>query len=183
MIRSNKTIGGAELVLETGKLAKQADGACVVTLGERGAYAVAGSREARVPGRSIAVVDTIGSGDAFSARWFLDLRDADEHAAASLLPIGTLCTGCASHSSGKLALTRAQVAALVRGTASVTVTPSSGDRLRGSPALDRSSLPVKTEEEQYADGSPDPRRDDPEPPHQGLLSARTRCPLCAWEQD
>jgi fructokinase len=41
--------------------------ACVVTLGERGAYAVAGSREARVPGRSIAVVDTIGSGDAFSA--------------------------------------------------------------------------------------------------------------------
>jgi hypothetical protein len=80
------------------------------------------------------------SGDAFSARWFLDLRDTDEHVTASLLPIGTLCTGCSSHSSGKLALTRAQVAALVRGTASVTVTPSSGDRLHGRPALDRSSL-------------------------------------------
>jgi hypothetical protein len=80
------------------------------------------------------------SGDAFSARWFLDLRDADEHVTASLLPIGTLCTGCASHSSGKLALTRAQVAALVGGKASVIVTLGSGDRLRGSPALDRSSL-------------------------------------------
>jgi polyribonucleotide nucleotidyltransferase len=34
MIRSSKTIGGAELVAETGKLAKQADGACVITLGE-----------------------------------------------------------------------------------------------------------------------------------------------------
>jgi hypothetical protein len=80
------------------------------------------------------------SGDAFSARWFLDLRDADEHVTASLLPVGMLCSGCASHSSGKLALTRAQVAALVRGKASVKVTRRSGDRLRGSPALDRSSL-------------------------------------------
>jgi len=34
MIRSSKTIGGTELVLETGKLAKQAHGSCVVTLGE-----------------------------------------------------------------------------------------------------------------------------------------------------
>jgi hypothetical protein len=80
------------------------------------------------------------SGDAFSARWFLNLRGTDEHVTASLLPIGTLCTGCSSHSSGKLALTGRQVAALVRGTASLTVTPSSGDRLRGRPALDRSSL-------------------------------------------
>jgi fructokinase len=40
---------------------------CVVTLGERGAYAIAGSQEARVPGWTIKVVDTIGSGDAFSA--------------------------------------------------------------------------------------------------------------------
>ena len=41
--------------------------ACVVTLGADGAYAVAGSDEARVPGWNIEVVDTIGSGDAFSA--------------------------------------------------------------------------------------------------------------------
>jgi polyribonucleotide nucleotidyltransferase len=34
MTRSSKTIGGAELVIESGKLAKQADGACVLTLGE-----------------------------------------------------------------------------------------------------------------------------------------------------
>jgi polyribonucleotide nucleotidyltransferase len=34
MTRSSKTIGGTELVFETGKLAKQADGACVLTLGE-----------------------------------------------------------------------------------------------------------------------------------------------------
>jgi fructokinase len=40
---------------------------CVVTLGASGAYAVAGSQEARVPGWNIDVVDTIGSGDAFSA--------------------------------------------------------------------------------------------------------------------
>jgi fructokinase len=40
---------------------------CVVTLGEDGAYAVAGGREARAKGWTIDVVDTIGSGDAFSA--------------------------------------------------------------------------------------------------------------------
>ena len=34
MIRSSKTIGGTEVVAETGKLAKQAGGSCVVTLGE-----------------------------------------------------------------------------------------------------------------------------------------------------
>src|SRR6266511_1449335 len=34
MISSSKTIGGTNLVAETGKLAKQADGSCVVTLGE-----------------------------------------------------------------------------------------------------------------------------------------------------
>ena len=34
MIRSSRTIGGTELVAETGKLAKQAGGSCVVTLGE-----------------------------------------------------------------------------------------------------------------------------------------------------
>jgi polyribonucleotide nucleotidyltransferase len=34
MIRSSKAIGGTDLVVETGKLAKQADGSCVVTLGE-----------------------------------------------------------------------------------------------------------------------------------------------------
>jgi polyribonucleotide nucleotidyltransferase len=34
MTRSSKTIGETELVLESGKLAKQADGACVLTLGE-----------------------------------------------------------------------------------------------------------------------------------------------------
>jgi hypothetical protein len=80
------------------------------------------------------------SGDAFSARWFLALRDRDGQVTASVQPVGTLCTDCPPHSSGKLALTRAQVAALVRGRASVTVTLRSGDRLRGSPALDRTSL-------------------------------------------
>jgi polyribonucleotide nucleotidyltransferase len=34
VIRSSKTIGGTDLVLETGKLARQAHGSCVVTLGE-----------------------------------------------------------------------------------------------------------------------------------------------------
>jgi polyribonucleotide nucleotidyltransferase len=34
MISSSKTIGGTNLTAETGKLAKQADGSCVVTLGE-----------------------------------------------------------------------------------------------------------------------------------------------------
>ena len=34
MIRASKTIGGSELVFETGKLAKQAKGSAVVTLGE-----------------------------------------------------------------------------------------------------------------------------------------------------
>jgi polyribonucleotide nucleotidyltransferase len=34
VIRKNRTIGGSEFVAETGKLAKQADGSCVVTLGE-----------------------------------------------------------------------------------------------------------------------------------------------------
>jgi polyribonucleotide nucleotidyltransferase len=34
MIKKSKSIGGTELVAETGKLAKQADGSCVVTLGE-----------------------------------------------------------------------------------------------------------------------------------------------------
>jgi hypothetical protein len=80
------------------------------------------------------------SGDAFSARWFLDVRGSDGRVTASVQPVGALCTRCPSHSSGKLALSRAQVAALVRGKASVTVTLGSGDRLRGSLALDRSSL-------------------------------------------
>jgi hypothetical protein len=78
------------------------------------------------------------SGDAFSARWFLDVR-GDSRVTASVRPIGTLCTACPSHASGKLTLTRAQVATLVRGKASVTVTFASG-RMRGSLALDRSSL-------------------------------------------
>jgi polyribonucleotide nucleotidyltransferase len=34
VIRSSKTIGGTEIVVETGKLAKQAGGSCVLTLGE-----------------------------------------------------------------------------------------------------------------------------------------------------
>jgi hypothetical protein len=79
------------------------------------------------------------SGDAFSARWFLDVRGS-EPVTVSLLPIGTLCTLCSPDSSGRLALTRAQVAALVRGDASVTVTLMSGEQLRGRPILDRSSL-------------------------------------------
>lgn len=79
------------------------------------------------------------SGDAFSARWFLDVR-SDSRVTASVEPIGTLCTECPSHSSGKLALTRAQVIAVVRGRASVRVTLASGNLLRAAPALDRSSL-------------------------------------------
>jgi hypothetical protein len=79
------------------------------------------------------------SGAAFGARWFLDVRGSDQ-VTASLRPIGTLCTACSPHSSGRLELTRAQVAALVRGEASVTVTPRSGKRVHGRPALDRSSL-------------------------------------------
>jgi sugar/nucleoside kinase (ribokinase family) len=38
-----------------------------VTLGGRGATAVQGMEEVRVPGWKVDVVDTIGSGDAFSA--------------------------------------------------------------------------------------------------------------------
>ncbi|HEV8421236.1 MAG TPA: polyribonucleotide nucleotidyltransferase, partial [Actinomycetota bacterium] len=34
MIRKNRTVGGSAFVAETGKLAQQADGSCVVTLGE-----------------------------------------------------------------------------------------------------------------------------------------------------
>jgi fructokinase len=40
---------------------------CVVTMGDRGAYAVTWKQEVRVPGLKVDVVDTIGSGDAFSA--------------------------------------------------------------------------------------------------------------------
>jgi hypothetical protein len=79
------------------------------------------------------------SGDAFGARWFLDVRGSDQ-VTASLRPIQTLCTACSPHSSGKLTLTRAQVAALVRGAESITVTTSSGERVRGTPVLDRTSL-------------------------------------------
>src|SRR2546428_815703 len=34
MIRSSVSLGGAELIFETGKLAKQAKGSCVATIGE-----------------------------------------------------------------------------------------------------------------------------------------------------
>lgn len=41
---------------------------CLVTLGERGAYAAsAGGEKAHVPGYRVAVVDTLGAGDAFTA--------------------------------------------------------------------------------------------------------------------
>ena len=80
------------------------------------------------------------SGDVFTARWFLDVRGSDRRVTASVTSIGTLCTACPPHSSGKLALTRAQVAALVRGKASVAVELASGAGLRGAPTLDRSSL-------------------------------------------
>ncbi|MFN3485480.1 MAG: carbohydrate kinase family protein [Planctomycetota bacterium] len=40
---------------------------CVVTLGERGAVAVSRQGRAEVPGWKVRVVDTVGSGDAFSA--------------------------------------------------------------------------------------------------------------------
>jgi len=79
------------------------------------------------------------SGDAFRARWFLDLRDSGR-VTASLSPIQVLCSACPSHSAGKLVLTQAQVAALVRGDATIEVTLRSGERLRGKPVLDHSSL-------------------------------------------
>ena len=41
--------------------------ACVVTLGEKGSFAVTANDEAEVGGWNVDVVDTIGSGDAFSA--------------------------------------------------------------------------------------------------------------------
>jgi fructokinase len=41
--------------------------ACVVTLGERGVLAVSEDERVEIPGRKVEVVDTIGSGDAFSA--------------------------------------------------------------------------------------------------------------------
>lgn len=41
--------------------------ACVVTLGEEGALAVSPEEEVAVAGRRVRVVDTVGSGDAFSA--------------------------------------------------------------------------------------------------------------------
>jgi len=41
--------------------------ACVVTLGDRGAFGVTAREEAAVEGRKVDVVDTIGSGDAFTA--------------------------------------------------------------------------------------------------------------------
>jgi len=41
--------------------------ACVVTLGERGAYGVTAAEEVSVEGRKVEVVDTIGAGDAFTA--------------------------------------------------------------------------------------------------------------------
>lgn len=41
--------------------------ACVVTLGEKGAFAVTPEEEAEIPGWTVPVADTIGSGDAFSA--------------------------------------------------------------------------------------------------------------------
>jgi fructokinase len=40
---------------------------CVVTLGEKGAFGVTAREEAAVEGRKVDVVDTIGSGDAFTA--------------------------------------------------------------------------------------------------------------------
>jgi fructokinase len=47
--------------------------ACVVTLGEKGAFAVSEKEEAELPGLRVEVADTIGSGDAFSAA-FVSLR-------------------------------------------------------------------------------------------------------------
>ena len=47
--------------------------ACVVTLGEEGVFAVSEEGELALPGRRVQVVDTIGSGDAFSAA-FVALR-------------------------------------------------------------------------------------------------------------
>jgi hypothetical protein len=79
------------------------------------------------------------AGDRYHARWFLDVRGTDR-VTASLRPGQTLCTGCAPHSSEKLELTRAQVAALVRSSAKVTVTRSSGRQLKGTPVLQRSSM-------------------------------------------
>src|SRR5436189_5346857 len=47
MISSSKTIGATNLVFETGKLAKQAHGSCVVTLGETQVLATCTTAEPR----------------------------------------------------------------------------------------------------------------------------------------
>jgi polyribonucleotide nucleotidyltransferase len=47
MIKKSKSIGGVELVIETGKLAKQAHGSCVVTLGETQVLATCTTAEPR----------------------------------------------------------------------------------------------------------------------------------------
>jgi len=42
---------------------------CLVTLGDRGAFAATADRKVYVPGYRVEVVDTCGSGDAFTAGW------------------------------------------------------------------------------------------------------------------
>jgi fructokinase len=49
----------------------------VVTLGSRGAFAIAGSRRVSVQAPIVDVVDTIGAGDAFSAGFLAWLYDHD----------------------------------------------------------------------------------------------------------
>jgi fructokinase len=61
-LRAGGPAAAAEAILERWPLR-----CCVVTLGERGAVAVSRNGRAEAPGWSVRVVDTVGSGDAFSA--------------------------------------------------------------------------------------------------------------------
>src|SRR5262249_39441677 len=67
----------------------------VLTRGDRGALAFCSAGEARVAARPVAVVDTIGAGDAFmvgllDALWGLDLLGGDRRAGLGRSGLGAL---------------------------------------------------------------------------------------------
>lgn len=85
----------------------------VVTLGERGAFAVCAAGEARVPARPVAVVDTVGAGDAFTvglidALWELGLLGAGRRGDLRRIGVDALSTALRSGSlSAALTVARA----------------------------------------------------------------------------
>jgi fructokinase len=75
----------------------------VVTLGARGALAFCSAGEARVAARPVAVVDTVGAGDAFmvgllDALWGMDLLGAGERAALHRIGVDALTAALESAS-------------------------------------------------------------------------------------